>query len=83
MRSTQFDEPSRAGALHDGADPDDSDVGALAAAHDSLEVTAHRVSTECRRAQWYGFEAREAECMHASLACLMLYEDYVWVSLGT
>ncbi len=22
------------------------------------------------------------ECMHASIACLLLYEDYVWVSLG-
>ena len=24
----------------------------------------------------------KAECMHASIACLLLYEDYVWVSLG-
>ncbi len=23
-----------------------------------------------------------AECMHASIACMLLYEDYVWVSLG-
>ena len=36
-------------------------MAALAAAHDALEVTAHRVSTECRRAQGYGFVAREAE----------------------
>ena len=36
-------------------------MAALAAAHDALEVTAHRVSRECRRAQWYGFVTREAE----------------------
>ncbi len=24
----------------------------------------------------------KAECMHASIACLLFYEDYVWVSLG-
>jgi hypothetical protein len=24
----------------------------------------------------------KAECMHASITCLLLYEDYVWVSLG-
>ncbi len=47
-------------ACDSGADPDDSEVAALAAAHDALEVTAHHVSTECRRAQWYGFVAREA-----------------------
>jgi hypothetical protein len=47
-------------ACDSGADPDDSEVAALAAAHDALEVTAHRVSRECRRAQWYGFVAREA-----------------------
>ena len=46
-------------ACDSGADPDE--VAALAAAHDALEVTAHRVSRECRRAQWYGFVAREAE----------------------
>jgi hypothetical protein len=40
-------------ACDSGADPDDSEVAALAAAHDDLEVTAHRVSTECRRAQRY------------------------------
>jgi hypothetical protein len=24
----------------------------------------------------------KAECMHASIACLLFYEDYVWASLG-
>jgi hypothetical protein len=24
----------------------------------------------------------KAECMHASIACLLFHEDYVWVSLG-
>ncbi len=28
------------------------------------------------------FSRGKAECMHASIACLLLYEDYVWVSLG-
>jgi hypothetical protein len=27
-------------------------------------------------------EARQSVSMHASIACLLLYEDYVWVSLG-
>jgi hypothetical protein len=28
------------------------------------------------------FSSVSIECMHASIACLLLYEDYVWVSLG-
>jgi hypothetical protein len=31
----------------------------------------------------YGTQPHESRnCMHASIACLLLYEDYVWVSLG-
>ena len=31
---------------------------------------------------WY-LSRGKAECMHASIACVLLYENYVWVSLAS